>query len=148
MLYEVITLCIAIADKIEGPYTVISDKKPVMEANNTTIFTTKDGRTIAFWDLDGTIYSASIDLTKAQLLNEPAIAVQLKGKSGAIKIADAPTVFEHKGKYFMLYTVFSGGYVLRTCIATASSPNGPWQREDEPLMTFTEDDAPDKTTMP
>jgi xylan 1,4-beta-xylosidase len=68
----------AVADKIDGPYTVVTEEKPLANGNDLTFFEDTDGKVWAFWNRgrEFGIGFAQIDLEKGMFLTEPTTAIQ------------------------------------------------------------------------
>ncbi|BDD12628.1 hypothetical protein FUAX_50600 (plasmid) [Fulvitalea axinellae] len=70
----------AVAHQIEGPYTVVTEDKPLARGNDLTFFEDDDGQTYAFWHevlSDGSFWmgSAKIDLATGKFTSKPISAI-------------------------------------------------------------------------
>ncbi|MCV9389300.1 glycoside hydrolase family 43 protein [Reichenbachiella ulvae] len=68
----------AVADQIEGPYTMVTEDKPLCNGNDLTFFEDDDQKVYAFWNRgrEFGIGFAQIDLETATFLSEPTSAIQ------------------------------------------------------------------------
>ena len=145
----------AVADQIEGPYTIISEDKPLTKGNDLTFFQDDDGSVWAFWN-NGPIVFAKIDVVSGKFLTEPKIAI-LKGstadyeydKNGVVvtepwyydgrqipKVTklvswdaigiEGSYVIKNSGTYYLFYSSWTRGYEVG--YATASKIDGPWTK--------------------
>lgn len=146
----------AVADNIEGPYTVVTDDKPLCNGNDLTFFEDDDGKVWAFWNQGRKfgIGFAQINLETATFLTEPQSAIQ-PGKvdyahnaDGSIvqtpgydgrpkdKVAkyhswdaigiEGAYVIKNEGTYYLFYSSWTRGYEIG--YATAPKINGPWTK--------------------
>lgn len=146
----------AVADHIEGPYTVVTEEKPLSNGNDLTLFEDSDGKVWAFWNRgrEFGIGSAQIDLETATFLTEPTSAIQpskvdyayaengellkvpaydgrLKPKVAKYHGWDAigiegAYVIKEKDTYYLFYSSWTRGYEIG--YATAKSITGPWTK--------------------
>ncbi|MCL3779053.1 hypothetical protein EMN47_01520 [Prolixibacteraceae bacterium JC049] len=150
----------AVADHIEGPYTVVTEDKPLARGNDLTFFEDDDGTVYAFWhtvNSDGSFWmgSAKIDLETGRFLSEPVEAI----KTGKVDYeTDAKgkvkTVFRYGRNEKKIKTYyewdsqgFEGAYVIKRNgtyflfysswtrgyeigYATAKNIAGPWTKAD------------------
>ncbi|QDU91615.1 Beta-xylosidase [Pirellulimonas nuda] len=120
---------LAVADRVEGPYTVLTPDKPLVQGNDLTLHQEPDGRVYAFWNRGKQhgILSAEVDLETPKLLTEPTTCIR-QGEPGewdSIGIEGAYIV-KHRGTYYLMYSSWTRGYEIG--YATASSINGPWTK--------------------
>lgn len=68
----------AVADHIEGPYSIVTEEKPLSRGNDLTFFEDDDGKVYAFWNRgrEFGIGFAELDLETATFLSEPTSAIQ------------------------------------------------------------------------
>ncbi|MBD5777965.1 family 43 glycosylhydrolase [Pelagicoccus sp. NFK12] len=146
----------AVADHIEGPYTVVTEDKPLSNGNDLTFFEDDDGKVWAFWNRgkEFGIGFAQIDLATATLLTEPTSAIQpgkvdyaynpdgsrakTPGYDGRPidKVAkyyawdsigiEGAYVVKRHGTYFLFYSSWTRGYEIG--YATADKITGPWTK--------------------
>ena len=146
----------AVADRIEGPYTVVTEEVPLAKGNDLTLFEDSDGSVWAFWNRgrEFGIGFAQIDLANATFLTEPRSAIRpsavtydydeqgnqlmvpgydgrLKPKVAAYHGWDAigiegAYVIEHQGTYYLFYSSWTRGYEIG--YATAPAVTGPWTK--------------------
>lgn len=148
----------AVADNIEGPYSVITENKPLARGNDLTFFEDDDGSVYAFWhtvNSNGTFWmgSAKIDLELGEFLTEPVSAIS----TGAVDYerdaeGNIVTVFRYGRnerkikKYYEWDSIgIEGAYVIKRNntyylfysswtrgyeigYATAKNINGPWEK--------------------
>lgn len=146
----------AVADKIEGPYKVVTEDKPLTNGNDLTLFQDEDGKVWAFWNRghEFGIGYAQIDLENAKFLTEPVSAIT-PGKIEYEYDKDNKLVFEpgydgrpipkvkkyydwdsigiegayvikENGKYYLFYSSWTRGYEIG--YATADKITGPWKK--------------------
>jgi hypothetical protein len=138
----------AVADRIEGPYRVITEEGPLTYGTNFTIFS-EDGKTRGFWDRDGRVYSAMIDPTSARLISPEMEVLGPSTMGGRYRFVDSPSVFKRENLYYIVFTQFYAGYIIRVQYMVADSPEGPWRFiTDEPIYTFYESEAEMDLKMP
>ncbi|PWJ37893.1 glycoside hydrolase family 43 protein [Sediminitomix flava] len=144
----------AVADQIEGPYTVVTDEKPLMKGNDLTFFEEEDGSVYAFWNQGRQfgIGFAKIDLEKGEFLTKPQSAIRpgkvdyaldehgnrlkepaydgrLKDKVAKYHTWDAigiegAYVIKNKETYYLFYSSWTRGYEIG--YATSDKITGPW----------------------
>ncbi len=145
----------AVSDRIDGPYTVITENKPLANGNDLTFYE-DDGKVYAFWNRgrDFGIGFAEIDLEKAEFITTPQSAIRpsavefeinhigdtLKtpGYDGrpinkikkyygwdAIGIEGA-YVIKRNNMYYLFYSSWTRGYEIG--YATAEKVTGPWKK--------------------
>ena len=116
------------ADKITGPYTVLTTDAPLLDRNNwgndMTLFTDDDGKTYAYWKSH---YVQEIDLEKAKLVGRrlPTLPGRVPGTWEHIGV-EGSFVIKRRGVYYMFYSSGSRGYEVG--YATAPHPMGPWTK--------------------
>lgn len=152
----------AVADKIEGPYKVVTEDKPLANGNDLTLFQDEDGKVWAFWNRgrEFGIGYAQIDLEKGKFLTEPTTAIT-PGKvkfeyDKDKKLVNEPGydgrpipkvkkyydwdsigiegayVIKENGKYYLFYSSWTRGYEIG--YATADKITGPWKKnKDNPF---------------
>lgn len=146
----------AVADAIEGPYTVVTEDKPLSNGNDLTLFEDEDGKVWAFWNRgrDFGIGFAQIDLASGTFLTEPTSAIRpgqvdwAYNADGTIakrpgydgrpidKVAkyhnwdsigiEGAYVVKKHGTYFLFYSSWTRGYEIG--YATADKITGPWTK--------------------
>lgn len=152
----------AVADKIEGPYKVVTEDKPLANGNDLTLFQDEDGKVWAFWNRgrEFGIGYAQIDLEKGKFLTEPTTAIT----PGKVKFEydkdkkpvsepgydgrpipkvkkyydwdsigiEGAYVIKENGKYYLFYSSWTRGYEIG--YATADKVTGPWKKnKDNPF---------------
>jgi beta-xylosidase len=146
--YKMAGLGIAVADSLEGPYTILNPGAPVYAGHNTSVFVDDDGSVRLFWDKDGRIFGARFDPARAALLTEPREILGPSTLKEHFRFLDAPCVLKRGGTYYMITSSFYAGYIIRVRYLTAPSADGPWTINPAPLMTFIESEADTRLTMP
>lgn len=146
----------AVADNIEGPYTVVTEEKPLTGGNDLTFFEDDDGKVWAFWNQGHHlgIRFAQIDLETATFLTEPKTAIlaakvdyditsagdtiQVPGYDGRLKPKvktyhgwdsigiEGAYVIKENNKYYLFYSSWTRGYEIG--YATADNIDGPWTK--------------------
>lgn len=149
----------AVADHIEGPYTVVTEEKPLSKGNDLTFFEDDDGSVWAFWNRgrEFGIGFAKIDLETATFLTEPRSAIQpakvdyaydedgnllyepaydgrpkpkvAKYHAWDSKGIEGAYVIKNEGTYYLFYSSWTRGYEIG--YATAKSIVGPWTKHPE-----------------
>ena len=146
----------AVADKIEGPYKVITEEKPLAKGNDLTLFEDEDGKVWAFWNKgrEFGIGYAQLDLKTGKFLTTPQTAIQPGkvdyeyDKEGKLvheagydgrpipKVKkyyswdsigiEGAYVIKENGQYYLFYSSWTRGYEIG--YATASKITGPWKK--------------------
>lgn len=149
----------AVADHIEGSYTVVTKDKPLCAGNDLTFFEDTDGKVWAFYNRgkEFGIGFAQIDLEKGEFLTEPQSAItsakvdyeytadgQLVHEPGydgrpIPKVAkyydwdaigiEGAYVIKHADTYYLFYSSRTRGYEIG--YATAKNITGPWVKYPE-----------------
>ncbi len=148
----------AVADQIEGPYTIVTEKEPLSRGNDLTLFQEEDGRVWAFWNQgrEKGIQFAEVDLGKGNLRTEPVTAI-LPGKvdfaydeQGNIEKTpgyngrpidkvekyynwdsigiEGAYVIKEGNLYYLFYSSWTRGYEIG--YATAKKITGPWTKAE------------------
>jgi beta-xylosidase len=138
---------LAVADRIEGPYRMLTPDRPLFSGHNTNWFEDTDGRVHLFWDRDGRVYSAQLDPERAVLTSEPREILGPATLGDQFHFLDAPFVAERAGRYYMITSSFYAGYVIRVRYLTAPTVDGPWTMAREPILTFIESEAEPRPKM-
>ena len=152
----------AVANKIEGPYTVVTKESPLVRGNDLTFFQDDDKKVWAFWRFDygyGMGY-AQVDLEKGVLCSEIKSAIPagkvdfLKDEKGIFvkkphydgsmvkQISkcyewdsagiEGAYVIKHGEKYYLFYSSWTDGYNIG--YAVADKITGPWTKStDNPI---------------
>ncbi|WP_262249781.1 glycoside hydrolase family 43 protein [Parapedobacter soli] len=148
----------AVADHIEGPYSIVTKEKPLSGGNDLTFFADTDGKVWAFWNAGRTfgIGYAQIDLSTGTFLTQPTTAIQsgrvdyaydqngnllkVSDRNGRLvpKVAryrdwdaigiEGACVIKEKDTYYLFYSSWSRGYEIG--YATAKSITGPWEKNE------------------
>ena len=146
----------AVADNIEGPYTIVTEEKPLSRGNDLTFFEDDGGKVYAFWNRGRAfgIGFAEIDLDRGVFLTEPQSAIQpasvdyeydengevleVPGYDGRPKPKvkkyhgwdaigiEGAYVIKHGDTYYLFYSSWTRGYEIG--YATAPQITGPWTK--------------------
>ena len=120
---------LAVANKIIGPYHVLTQDKPLIEGSGGSLFQDDDGKVYLFRN---GISAIRVDLQQAATTGS-TISVVDQGPRGAWDGAavggpeiniEAPAVFKHDNNYYLLYASNGRGY--EEGFASASKITGPW----------------------
>jgi beta-xylosidase len=144
----------AVSEKIEGPYTLVTETKPLANGNDLTFFEDTDGKVYAFWNRgrEFGIGFAEIDLQKGIFKTAPQTAIQpaavdfditangdtLKTPNNDGRLVnkvkkyhgwdaigiEGAYVVKRNNMYYLFYSSWTRGYEIG--YATATSINGPW----------------------
>ena len=124
----------AVADDIEGPYTVMNPDAPLALGNDAHLFVDTDGQTYVF--ASGIMY-AKIDLDSLTLLSGWQSAVSpvkgsdaWNGERPNVGL-EGPYVLTAGGKYYMFYSTWARGYEVG--LAAADSVNAEWFMYPDPM---------------
>ncbi|MFC1652999.1 family 43 glycosylhydrolase [Planctomycetota bacterium] len=123
--------CVAVADEITGPYTVLTHEAPFHGGNDLTFFEDDDGKVYAYWNGAKRMYAAEVDMAAMKPIlpqggDEPLIVfTPTPGTWDSIGI-EGPYVIKHEDVYYMFYSSWSRGYEIG--YATAINPLGPWTK--------------------
>ena len=124
----------AVADDIEGPYTIMNPDEPLALGNDAHLFVDTDGQTYIF---ASNISYAKIDLDSLTLLSDWKTAVSpIKGSdawNGQREGVgfEGPYVLTTGGKYYLFYSTWSRGYEVG--LAVADSVTGGWSMYAAPM---------------
>ncbi len=138
---------VAVSDHILGPYTVVTDKKPLTSfpSNDLSLFVDENEKTYAFFNNGWTdlhhIYVAEIDLSTCRLKEEPVKLIsQEPGKWDGAGV-EGSHVIKRNGIYYLFYSSWTKGYAVG--YATAKNIYGPWTKyENNPLFgSYSENDT-------
>lgn len=149
----------AVADRIEGPYAVVTENKPLVNGNDLTFFEDYDGKVYAFWNQGRNfgIGFAQVDLEKGKLLTTPVSAIhpgkvdfeilptgdtsQVPGYDGRLinKVSkyhswdaigiEGAYVIKKDSMYYLFYSSWTRGYEIG--YATAKHITGPWTKNEQ-----------------
>ena len=118
---------LAVADKITGPYTVLTPDKPIIGGNDADLFTDTDGQDYLF--IAG-VSAMPIDLAHARVTG-PAWTVIPGGApsdwdTGPGIGREGPEVIKIAGTYYCFYSSWGRGYEVG--YSTAKNIRGPWTK--------------------
>jgi xylan 1,4-beta-xylosidase len=138
---------LAVADHIEGPYTVVTHDVPItpFPSNDMTLFQDDDKRVYVFfnngWTNIHNIYVAELDTVNYVLKEEPVRLISQEPGTWDGGGIEGAFVVKNDGTYYMFYSSWTRGYAVG--YATAGNPYGPWKKyENNPLFgAFMENDT-------
>jgi acetyl esterase/lipase/GH43 family beta-xylosidase len=131
-------VCVAVADRIDGDYKVLTPDKPLCDGNDSHLFQDDDGRVYLFNSDNGdiplhdNIVCRQISLDPLQIIKQKKIAIMPGTKndwdgSPAENVAiEAPYVIKHNGTYYLFYSSWGRGYEVG--YATSKNIYGPWKK--------------------
>lgn len=138
--YSTTETVVAVSNKIDSGYTVITDK-PVIKGNRFTLWqNASDGKVYAYWEKDGSICGAMMNNSLTGILGDPTVIAMPREYRKDDRFLDSPSVFKYNGKVYLFYTVFQGGYYVANL--TSDNPLGPWKASGDILFYRSEDQAP------
>jgi beta-xylosidase len=123
--------CVAVADQITGPYTILTRDEPFHGGNDLTFFEDDSGKVYAYWNGAKRMYAAEVDMATMKPVfpeggAEPLVVFRpTPGTWDSIGI-EGPYVIKRRGTYIMFYSSWSRGYEIG--YATAAHPLGPWTK--------------------
>jgi beta-xylosidase len=129
---------IAVADKIEGSYKILTTDKPIALGNNFSLNVSKKNEVFAYWDKDGKIFCAEMQKELLSFKNSAFVAIDQQQLRSDDHFLDAPTLYSDKGVYYLLYSVFKGGY--RISYAISKSFFGRWTAPRENDIYYRSED--------
>jgi beta-xylosidase len=144
--------CVAVADEITGPYTVLTHEAPFHAGNDLTFYEDDDGKVYAYWHETNRMYAAEVDMeTMKPILPTGSLAPQTAFTSTPgtwdSEGVEGPCVFKREGVYYMLYSSGSRGYEIG--YATAIHPLGPWKKfPGNPIYGGQSQEACKKNNLP
>ena len=124
----------AVADNIEGPYTIMNPDAPLALGNDAHLFVDTDGQTYVF---ASNIMYAKIDLDTLTLLSDwqyPVTPIEGSDAWNGLREGvefEGPYVLTIGGKYYMFYSTWARGYEIG--LATADSITGEWTMYADPM---------------
>lgn len=138
---------VAIADDPLGPFTVQGEGMLVCPpdeggAIDASTFRTDDGTLHLVWKNDGNccgkdtwIQTAPLTPDGLALAGEPVrLLMQTEAWEG--ELIEAPVIVERDGRWYLFYSANSyGGLDYAIGLATADSPEGPWEKVEGPWMS-------------
>jgi hypothetical protein len=116
---------LAVAEKITGPYEILTHDKPLLEGwgNDMTLFTDDDGKTYAYWKRH---FVQQIDLEHARLVGERRRTIMCYDHGWEKSHLEGMFIIKRGGVYYMFYSAWTRGYEVG--YATAKHPMGPWTK--------------------
>ncbi len=122
---------LAVADRVSGPYRVLTQDEPLTKGNDATLFEDDNGKVYLF---RSGLSAVEVDLPNARTVGEPFKVLQAGGdgdwdgtSQGGPRVGlEGPSVFKHNGTYYLLYASWGRGY--EEGYATASTVFGPWTK--------------------
>ncbi len=124
----------AVADSIEGPYTIMNPNAPLALGNDAHLFADDDGQIYLF---ASGIWMAKFDLENLQFLSSVKQIISPIPDSDAWNAErpnvgfEGPYVLKHEGRYYCFYSTWARGYEIG--VAVAEDINGPWTMYENPM---------------
>ena len=124
----------AVADSIEGPYTIMNPSAPLALGNDAHLFADDDGQIYLF---ASGIWMAKFDLENLQFLSSAKQIITPIPNSDAWNAErpnvgfEGPYVLKHEGRYYCFYSTWARGYEIG--VAVADDINGPWTMYENPM---------------
>lgn len=147
--YGQLGIGMAVSEHLTGPYEVLNNEKPLALGNNTTLFEDDDGTIYALWDHDGRFYGCEMNLEQGEFAGEPREILGPYSLKEHFRYLDSPFIMKKNDRYYLLFSSFYGGYIVRIRYVIADHPLGPWKlATTEPLMEFYEAEADQELKMP
>jgi beta-xylosidase len=128
-------IAIARADRVTGPYEVVSREAPLVERAIDGSLFTEGGRSYVISAPEDGLRIHPIDLPSCRLTGESWLTVT-RGEEGTwdAKGIEGPYLIQRNGVYTLFYSSFTRGYEVG--IATAPHLRGPWTKDERnPVMT-------------
>nr|WP_294898199.1 family 43 glycosylhydrolase [uncultured Pedobacter sp.] len=131
-------VCIAVADKIDGDYKILTPEKPLCEGNDAHLFQDDDGKVYLFTSDNGgiplhdQIVSREISLDPLKIVTNKQVAVtpgtkeDWDGSPNENVAIEGPYVIKHLNTYYLFYSSWGRGYEVG--YATSKSINGSWTK--------------------
>ena len=118
-------VCIAVADDIEGPYTVLTEEKPYVYQNDAHLFKDDTGKVYLF---QGGIYCCEIDLNTGKPVGNSSQVIKPVPNSKAWNAERSGVAFEgpyclkRDGTYYLFYSTWARGYEIGVASLNAKTP--------------------------
>ena len=120
---------LAVANKIIGPYQVLTEEQPLTAGSDATLFQDDDGKVYLF---RSGISAMQVDLEHAATIGAAFSVIEQGPRSawdgtatdGPEVGVEAPAVFKHDRNYYLLYASWGRGY--EEGYASAPRITGPW----------------------
>lgn len=140
--YSPTEIVLAVSNSIQGPYEIMTSA-PIIKGNRFTLMEDTNKTVYAYWELDGSLYGASMNEKVDGFAQKPQLILAPRQLRADDRFLDAPSVLKLQNTYYLFYTVFKGGYYV--AYATSTSPLGPWERKKDNILFYrSEDQAPTK----
>lgn len=119
---------VAVSDSPTGPFTYIRSERPNnSECRDMTLFKDDDGNAYHIYSSEGNATLYISRLSDDYLSQSGVFSIALKNQS-----REAPAIFKHDGKYYLITSGCSGWSPNEAQYATASTILGPWQTIGNP----------------
>ncbi len=147
--YKPLGIAMAVADDMFGPYTMLTPDTPLTIGNNPTLQTDEEGHVQLLFDKDGRFYMAPVDISNGQLLAPPKEILGPQTMGADYRFLDAPQLTKQRGLYYLMFTSFYAGYVVKVRYMVSANIAGPYRfLSREPLLSFVEAEADENVKMP
>ena len=133
------SVILLVADKITGPYELVSKNGPVCPyfKNDASLFTDENGRSYLYCS-GGGLWQSEIDLARGKLVGGDDVQKIIGNRDPGnpdwmIGGIEGPFVINRKGMYYMFFSAWTRGYEIG--VLKAPSPLGPWTlMSNSPIM--------------
>jgi xylan 1,4-beta-xylosidase len=130
---------LAVADRIDGPYTVLTHDEPLTSfaSNDGSLYEDDDEKVYLFFNNGWTdihhIFVAELDVEKGALKEEPVRLISQEPGTWDGGGIEGAHVVKHESVYYLFYSSWTRGYAVG--YATATDIRGPWTKyERNPLF--------------
>jgi beta-xylosidase len=126
--YEAARSGVALADRVNGPYRFLESMRPNGEmARDMTVFVDDDGKAYHFYSSEDNATMIISQLSEDYLKPSGKFIKILNDRS-----REAPAVFKHQGKYYLITSGCTGWAPNAATVAVAESIWGPWTEKENP----------------
>lgn len=140
-------IALLVADKIEGPYKMLTEESPLLYSNDAHLFVDDDGMTYMY---ASGIVGFSIDLDNAKIIGSIKNIINTtndaKAWDGTKSGLEGPFVRKIANTYYLFYSAWARGYEIG--IATAEKPLGPWKKQKLPFYGAMNEEACNRNNIP
>ena len=128
--YRYARIGVAVSDKPTGPYQYLGSMQPNgNDSRDMTAFQDDDGKAYLFFSSE---WNKTMHII--QLDDDYLHTTQVEATAFVNQSREAPAVFKHNGKYYLISSACTGWDPNRAEIATADSPLGPWTVLGDPCI--------------
>lgn len=123
----------AVADNIEGPYTIMNEDKPLFVGNDAHLFVDDDGKTYLYgsdiWGVEIDLISLKTMGTKTNQIAPVNGSTAWNGRRDHVGL-EGPYVMKRNSIYYLFYSTWSRGYEVGYAIS--DNPLKNWNIEKDP----------------